>query len=1201
MKKLYSLLLFALFGSIANAQINEGGTPLSFGSNFPVDLFDVPQYVSPALDMNFVKEDDTKRETLGQAPHFGKHQFTNLTLENSGIWTDLPDGGRVWMLKIKAEDALGMVLYYKDFYLPEGAKYFVYTTDRVEVLGAFTSANNQELGIFGSFLTLTDECVLELYEPANAIGRSHFTLDKICHAYRYVKTRVPEKTGLDIGDSGSCNVDVVCTPEGTNWQDEKRGTVRLLSSSASGSAFCSGSLINNVRQDCTPYILTANHCSDTDLATDYASYFVQFNFYRPNCGSGTPIATNTIQGTTFKARSGGTSVSGSDFCLFQLNSVIPAAYNVYYNGFDATQVSSPSGVTIHHPSGDAMKISHYTAPTTNVLYSGAPGTTHWQANWVTTTNGLGITEPGSSGSPLFNNLGQIIGDLSGGPSSCTATNKWDYYGSMAYSWLNNAATANNRMLKPWLDPDNTGILSVPGTNAPCSGIRVQAATALAGCAGNTLSTAVSVTFTSFTGTATLTAAGLPSGITYTFTPASVTATGTSTLALNIGAGTTPGIYNITVTGTGGTVTGTANIALTVSSGIPIIPVLATPLDAATGVGINPTYTWTGGAGGTYDIQVATDPAFTTIISAQMGLTTNTYTPTVTLVGSTTYYWRVRATNGCGSSAYSSVFSFTTGALFCTTVNGTTGLPLTIPDNVVVNATLNFIGNGSITDVNLVNMTGTHTRVRDFTVTLISPAGTQVQLFNRPCSTGGANFNLGYDDAAASNTLPCPPIGGGMYIPVAALSAFNGENPLGTWTLRISDIRASNTGALTAWSLQVCYLQTTPSCMTAFATPTNVSCNGTSTGSSLVTTTGGTAPFTYSWSNSSTANPATGLAAGTYTVTITDNTGCTATANTTITQPLALTTVLNVTATSGAGCTGIAQVTATGGVVPYTYNWSNSTTTRTITALCAGTYTVTVTDGNGCTSVISRNVTVTVTPLAATLNNVNATCNGVCNGTSTAQVTGGVTPYTYLWSNGSTANNPTNLCVGANSVTITDANGSTLARTATITQTSPLVINTSSMPNYNNSPNCNGSATANGSGGGVGATYTYNWSNGGTGSTISNVCHGNYTVTVTSSAGCVASMSVTVSNFVGVDLPEGVLAFDISPNPHHGRFVVSMSFDKTQNATLQLFAADGKLVYSYLFTAKELRHVIETDQLPSGVYLLRLITDQFTSTKKVVKQ
>ena len=162
-----------------------------------------------------------------------------------------------------------------------------------------------------------------------------------------------------------------------------------------------------------------------------------------------------------------------------MNHYIPVSYAPYYNGWNRINSASPSGVSIHHPDGDIKKISTYTSALVSVTWFGPPDA-HWRVTWTTTTNGLGVTEPGSSGSPIFDNNGRIVGTLSGGMSACdvggagpgTGPDKPDYYGKFSYHWLSNGASSSQR-LKPWLDPDNT-VTTLDGINQICGDIHATA-------------------------------------------------------------------------------------------------------------------------------------------------------------------------------------------------------------------------------------------------------------------------------------------------------------------------------------------------------------------------------------------------------------------------------------------------------------------------------------------------------------------------------------------------------------------------------------------------------------------------------------------------------------------------------------------------------------------------------------------------------
>ncbi len=235
-----------------------------------------------------------------------------------------------------------------------------------------------------------------------------------------------------------------------------------------------------------------------------------------------------------------------------------------------------------------------------------------------------------------------------------------------------------------------------------------------------------------------------------------------------------------------------------------------------------------------------------------------------------------------------------------------------------------------------------------------------------------------------------------------------------------------------------------------APQTNVSCNGGSNGSASVTPSGGAGGYTYSWSPSGgAAATATGLSAGTYTVTVTDAIGSIVTRDFTITQPTAISTATaaQTNVSCNGGSNGSASVTPSGGAGGYTYSWFPSGgTAATATGLTAGSYTVTVTDANSCTA--TRNFTITQ-PAQFRIFSFNASqtsCFGQSNGTSLMTFTGGVIPYTYLWSNGTTAQTATGLAAGTYTCTATDANGCTASQNVTITQPAQIVINPATLPN-----------------------------------------------------------------------------------------------------------------------------------------------------------
>ncbi|MGH1436801.1 MAG: SprB repeat-containing protein [Lewinella sp.] len=200
--------------------------------------------------------------------------------------------------------------------------------------------------------------------------------------------------------------------------------------------------------------------------------------------------------------------------------------------------------------------------------------------------------------------------------------------------------------------------------------------------------------------------------------------------------------------------------------------------------------------------------------------------------------------------------------------------------------------------------------------------------------------------------------------------------------------------------------------------------------------GGTAPYTYLWNTGATSEDLTGLTAGTYTVTVTDDQSCTDEATFTIEEPTTLEIDVDATVLTDADCNGAATGTidlvVTGGTAPYTYLWNTGATSEDLSGLTAGTYTVTVTDDQGCTDeatfTIEEPTTLEIDVDATVL--TDADCNGAATGTIDLVVTGGTAPYTYLWNTGATSEDLTGLTAGTYTVTVTDDQGCTDAASYT---------------------------------------------------------------------------------------------------------------------------------------------------------------------------
>lgn len=442
--KIFAVACFIFISQAAFAQISKGGVPVSFTEIVPIDdTINIIQMPIVNVDSLHIADSIEEGEIEMKPFRFGYAIDVDVNLLNAGKLTILPNGDKVWRLKIISTNAYTINLIYDNFWLPQDAQFFVYNEDRSMVLGAFTSdVSNNASNQFATDLVQGSAIVLEYFEPNYASG-ANINIDKVIHGYKDVFV---QSNGY--GLSGNCNIDVNCS-HGDDWCAEKRAVSLILVND--NTAHCTGCLINNVREDLTPYYLTAEHCI---AGQNPNTMIFRFKYWNQGCGWGTPSNWVSIAGANLRANN-----SETDFALLELSSAPPAGDGIVYAGWNRTTSAPLTAIGLHHPSGDAMKISiDYNSPiSTDYIPRPISPNSYWQVTWD-----VGTTEGGSSGSPLFNSNNKVIGQLKGGYAACDNLNGKDWYGKFDVSWFG-GGTSSTR-LKDWLDPDNTGIVTLNATS-----------------------------------------------------------------------------------------------------------------------------------------------------------------------------------------------------------------------------------------------------------------------------------------------------------------------------------------------------------------------------------------------------------------------------------------------------------------------------------------------------------------------------------------------------------------------------------------------------------------------------------------------------------------------------------------------------------------------------------------------------------------
>lgn len=508
-RTLLCLLTATLTGWTAQAQLSEGGIPLSLRSEVK-DQY-IPSFAAALPDWASALRKSEAMEAAGKPQPYLVALFTatQVSFPASGTFAKSGNGHQVWRTQVTVDGAKAIGLYYNTFHLPEGVQLFVSNTGSNQILGAYTSKNNSPSGTFVNEAVQGNTAMLELdIAPGVNLDDIQMNINRAAVYFRGVEYLIQyaadfsglhEIDGVDsalAGRSSVCMINAIC-PEGAGYPNQRKATFQTLIPVGQGVGACSATMINNTGNTggtCKQYFLLATHCDGANNSTSagFDQVILRYNFAQANCASGTTIpVSNTMTGANFIARanyseSAPISNIKGDFLLLEARQAVPASWGVVLAGWNkdpnlATTATLPKKfIGFHHPDADVKKVS----ATQNIEGTSLDGTTVNATHWgLETTEGLVST--GSSGSGLFDGDGYLIGIASvAGPDGlspactltaagqpATGTANFVAYSKFAYDWdYTIDGTGNNRKLKPWLDPANTGVVKLGPVKSNCSAV-----------------------------------------------------------------------------------------------------------------------------------------------------------------------------------------------------------------------------------------------------------------------------------------------------------------------------------------------------------------------------------------------------------------------------------------------------------------------------------------------------------------------------------------------------------------------------------------------------------------------------------------------------------------------------------------------------------------------------------------------------------
>ncbi|RKD88388.1 putative secreted protein (Por secretion system target) [Mangrovibacterium diazotrophicum] len=437
------LLFFSLACLPLWAQLSQGGQPMPIQQLKVARASSFVSLTVPAEEIQLVKNLQKEQPQL-KAFRFAYSIPVDFSTENSGTWIESGDW-KIWQLKLESPGALSLNVIFSRYYVPEGARLFLFSEDGSDLIGAFTAQNNKSDGVLATMPVAGDRLILQYEEPLDAEFSGELVLESVNHDFVGLKAYNGDRRPL--GESGSCNVNVNCDYL-QKYREAANGVCRIL---IRGTELCTGTLLNDVPADSTPYLLTASHCIEN--ATDASSSVFLFNYESPYCKSIDGEVLNSLSGSSLRASS-----SELDFSLVELSVAPPKSYQPYYLGWDHSSSAPDSTVSIHHPLGDIKKVAiDRNSPSAASYSEDYVSGSFWQiSNWEE-----GTTEAGSSGAALIDPDMRVRGSLVGGEATCSNPVN-DYFAQFRFAW--NHFSESDKQLKTWLDPNNSGTTAISGLN-----------------------------------------------------------------------------------------------------------------------------------------------------------------------------------------------------------------------------------------------------------------------------------------------------------------------------------------------------------------------------------------------------------------------------------------------------------------------------------------------------------------------------------------------------------------------------------------------------------------------------------------------------------------------------------------------------------------------------------------------------------------